>query len=307
MMDFLFVNTHELTALMELPLMQRVAYLMGIRPYMDKQTCIVGIKRKISYQSLRETLYVAPIAGVKTGCPSHQQMKRVVKSLERAGLVAIQSSETNLILKCVLAEMDKSVQNKAGMRPTSEDDMRQAGYTNLKSNSYKDIHRQAGMGQTVQADPPHNSEDNCVFLCKFFEKFWESYPQPQNKAHAWNEFKKLNPDEVLFSQLLTALNAQINHYQELQAAGHWVPHWRYPANWLALCCWEDDINTNKLQEKTNATHKARATKQPVDFFWESCKGGADYIPDYNLITDDSVQLHGNVIQLSEHRKTSEAR
>ena len=119
-MDFLFTNTQELTALMELPLIQRVVYLMGIRPYMDKKTCIVGIKRKISYQSLREVLYVAPIPGVKAEYPSHQQVRRAVKSLERAGLVAMQSTEKHQILKCLLAEVDKSVQNKAGMRPTPE-------------------------------------------------------------------------------------------------------------------------------------------------------------------------------------------
>ncbi|HAU0836622.1 TPA: Vir protein, partial [Legionella pneumophila] len=31
-MDFLFVTTYELDALSEIPLMQRVVYLMGIRP-----------------------------------------------------------------------------------------------------------------------------------------------------------------------------------------------------------------------------------------------------------------------------------
>ena len=128
----------------------------------------------------------------------------------------------------------------------------------------------------------------------------------QNKAHAWNAFQKLNPDEVLFARILIALNAQVNHYQELQAAGLWVPHWRYPANWLTQRGWEDDINTNKLQEKPNAAHKARTTKQPVDFFWESCKGGADYIPDSETIVDDGGQSSGNVIQFSERRKASEA-
>ncbi|MCW8469767.1 glutamate--cysteine ligase [Fluoribacter gormanii] len=102
-MDFLFVTTYELDALSEIPLMQRVVYLMGIRPYMDRKTFLVGIKRKISYQSLRETLYVAPIKGVKTGCPSHQQMKRVIKSLARQGIIEIRSTTKNLIVKCLLA------------------------------------------------------------------------------------------------------------------------------------------------------------------------------------------------------------
>lgn len=305
MMDFLFVNTQELTALMELPLMQRVAYLMGIRPYMDKQTCIVGIKRKISYQSLRETLYVAPIAGVKTGCPSHQQMKRVVKSLERAGLVAIQSTDTNLILKCLLADTHQNNQKQADPKPTPKANTNQLDYNGIKSTGYQDTHRQADTGQMVQADPPHNSENNYVFLSNQFDKFWESYPQPKNKIQAWNEFKKLNPDEVLCSKIRKALNEQTNHHEQLQAMGLWVPYWRYPANWLAQRGWEEEIDTYQLQEKTNAVHKTRDTKQPVDFFWESCKGGADYIPDCETIADNSTQSFGNVIKLSEHRKASE--
>ncbi|CZG66878.1 Uncharacterised protein [Legionella pneumophila] len=68
-MDFLFVTTYELDALSEIPLMQRVVYLMGIRPYMDRKTFMFGIKRKISYQSLRETLYVAPNQGCKNRLP----------------------------------------------------------------------------------------------------------------------------------------------------------------------------------------------------------------------------------------------
>ncbi|MDP3706128.1 MAG: hypothetical protein Q8R24_09505 [Legionellaceae bacterium] len=306
MMDFLFINSQELTALMELPLIQRVTYIMGIRPYMDLQTCIVGIKRKISYQSLREVLYVAPIPGVKAEYPSHQQARRAVKSLERAGLVAIQSTEKNLILKCLLAETNNSVQNKAGTRPTSEVDTQKVCYTDVKSTTYRNSSRQADISKTAQADTPHNSENKYVCLSKFFENFWESYPQPQNKTHAWNEFQKLNPDEVLFSKIMMALDTQLNHHQQQQSAGLWVPHWRYPANWLAQRGWEDDINTSKLQEKTNATHKTRATKQPVDFFWESCKGGVDYIPDCETIADDSIQFSGNVIQFSERRKTSKA-
>lgn len=116
-MKFLFINALELEALSELPHIQRLTYLMGIRPYMDRETCIVGIKRRISYQSLRETLYVAPIPGVKTGSPSQQQIKRAVKSLEREGLIGIQSTTRHLILKCILAEGNQSFSKKADPRP----------------------------------------------------------------------------------------------------------------------------------------------------------------------------------------------
>ncbi|HAT8640670.1 TPA: Vir protein, partial [Legionella pneumophila subsp. pneumophila] len=116
-MDFLFVTTYELDALREIPLIQRVVYLMGIRPYMDRKTFMVGIKRKISYQSLRETLYVAPIKGVKTGCPSHQQMKRVIKSLARQGIIEIRSTTKNLIVKCLLANPYEPVEIESESQP----------------------------------------------------------------------------------------------------------------------------------------------------------------------------------------------
>ena len=70
----------------------------------------------------KHALYVAPIAGVKTGAPSQQQVRRAVKALERAGLVAIQSTEKHLILKCLLAETHNSAQNKADMKTTPEDE-----------------------------------------------------------------------------------------------------------------------------------------------------------------------------------------
>lgn len=181
-MSFLFANAHELAALMELPYIQRLTYLMGIRPYMDRQTCIVGIKRRISYQSLRETLYVGPIAGVKTGSPSLQQMKRAVKSLERAGLVIIQSTEKHLILKCVLAELDKSDFKKAVPRPNLNPDIELKNLEVVKSDSDGHIGRKADRTETTQADPPHKSEVKYIFLYEKFEKFWENYPQKKSKS-----------------------------------------------------------------------------------------------------------------------------
>lgn len=138
-MNFLFVNSEELEALMDLPYIQRLTYLMGIRPYMDRETCIVGIKRRISYQSLREALYVAPIAGVKTGSPSQQQVKRAVKSLERAGLIVIQSTTRHLILKCILAEGYQSFPKKAGLRPTPYADINPTPFRSLDSIDFEYI------------------------------------------------------------------------------------------------------------------------------------------------------------------------
>ncbi|MDF1756936.1 MAG: hypothetical protein P1U74_01365 [Legionellaceae bacterium] len=303
-MSFLFINTQELTALQDLPLIQRVAYLMGIRPYMDKETCIVGIKRRISYQSLREVLYVAPIAGVKTEYPSQQQVRRVIKSLERAGIIELQSTDKHLILKCKLAAMDRSVQNKADMRPTPQADIRPTDYNPVKSRDPEVIHTEADMAKTPQADTPHSNKYIYVFLYKNFEKFWDIYPNPKNKNSALNEFIKINPDETLFPKILSALTEQINHYQQQKLAGVWMPNWKHPANWLAKRCWEDEIYTQIPQETLNATYKKPNAKQPTDFFWESCKGGIDYIPECE--TNNNTEPATNVINFCEFNKKSKA-
>ena len=285
----LFINSDELTALRDLPFIQRITYLMGIKPYMDKETGIVGIKRKISYQSLREALYVAPIAGVKTEYVSHQQIRRAVKSLEKIGLIEIQSTKFNLILKCNLALMDRSVQNKADREVMPQADIRSTSYAPVKSRVIADFDIQAGMVQTPQADIPLNNNYIYIFLYTNFEKFWELYPLKKNKTKAFELFKTLNPNENLVSTILKSLQSQIAFYQNKLSQGLWVPNWKYPDNWLAGSCWEDEI----ILENTHATHKANNTKQPKDFFWESCKGGADF---------DEERSTSNIIQFSKRTK-----
>lgn len=89
----------------------------GHSPPYGSQNVMVGIKRKISYQSLREALYVAPIRGVKTGCPSHQQMKRAIKSLARQGIIEICSTTKNLIVKCLLANPYETIDTESESLP----------------------------------------------------------------------------------------------------------------------------------------------------------------------------------------------
>ncbi|HBC0465902.1 TPA: hypothetical protein I8Y81_003102 [Legionella pneumophila] len=239
--SFLFANAHELAALLELPYIQRVVYLMGIRPYMDRESCIVGIKRRISYQSLRETLYVGPIAGVKTGSPSLQQMKRAVKSLERAGLIEIQSTERHLIVKCIYAELDNPAQKKAVPKPNLYPDTNLTQENALKSGESYQLRQKPDIDYTPEADPPHKSEDyNYIYVCSQFEKFWKSYPHPVDREAAFSVFRELNPDDTLFEKIMAGLHGQIESYKIQEMLGSWVPKWKYPANWLTKKCWQTD-------------------------------------------------------------------
>jgi hypothetical protein len=53
-MNNVIITHHELTALNGAPNLQKLIYVFALRPYMDYETSIVGIKRGISYQSIAE-------------------------------------------------------------------------------------------------------------------------------------------------------------------------------------------------------------------------------------------------------------
>ena len=116
MMDF-SINNDELAALSGLPHIQQLVYLRGMRPYMDVKSGVVGVKRRVSYQSIAEQLYVEPHQGIKSLSFSRDQVRRAVSGLVRAGLISIESEGMHLILKCKLAARDFSVQNRADINP----------------------------------------------------------------------------------------------------------------------------------------------------------------------------------------------
>src|SRR5690606_40713595 len=81
------INDDEREALRGLPMLAREVYVFGIRPFMDYASGIVGVKRRISYQSISEELYVEPHQGIKGGSPTVNELRRAIQWLERAGLV----------------------------------------------------------------------------------------------------------------------------------------------------------------------------------------------------------------------------
>lgn len=116
------LSDEEMEALSGLPHMHHVLYIMGIRRYMDYKTGIVGIKRKISLQSLVEEIFIEPRVGTKiVNIKSKFQIHRALKILEKAGLISFKSVSTKdkkqLILKCILAKTDESGKNKAATPP----------------------------------------------------------------------------------------------------------------------------------------------------------------------------------------------
>lgn len=119
-------NLDELNALAGLPHLTQLIYFRAIRPEMDYQSGLVGIRtsrtKKISYQSIAEAVYVEP----ETGRVTPEKLKKgklrwAVNQLVDAGLIDVippaNPADRQLIFKCVLADVGYSVQNKDSTPP----------------------------------------------------------------------------------------------------------------------------------------------------------------------------------------------
>ncbi len=145
-------------ALQGLPAAAQVLYLRGLRRWMDFQTGLVGVRRRISWQMLSETLYVEPGRGVRgTGRVHESAVRRLAGRLEAVGLVERRSvgPRDYLIFFLPLALTDESVQIKADSKSTasrqlkadSTKPLRDAGYAG-KADSKSTASRQ------LKADTP---------------------------------------------------------------------------------------------------------------------------------------------------------
>ncbi|KTD65357.1 hypothetical protein [Legionella spiritensis] len=284
-MDFV-INEQELEALCGLPHIQQLVYLRGIRPYMDIKTGVAGIRRRISHQSISEQLYIEPHQGIKSQRFSRDQVRRAVAGLARAGLIEVQSDDMQLILKCLFASRHYSVQNKAAINPPQKATINppEQGLVNTGLSEGEAL--KAVTPQPVKATIPLNNDNYFIYLNTRFEDFWAIYPLKKARQKAWEVFQTLNPTDELITQILTALKTQIQFTNRQQQQGHWVAPWKYPANWLAQHCWQDELVMDQPKENHHAAHQTNRTKQPAsDAFWDACKEGFD---EHEEAADDNV-------------------
>lgn len=283
-MDFV-INGTELEALYGLPHIQQLAYIRGIRPYMDAITGIVGEKRKISHQSIAEQLYIEPHPGIKSQTFSRDQVRRAVSGLARAGIIEVQSEGMQLILKCPLASRSFSVQNKAAINPPQKATINPRDISPMNTGLSEVQATEAVIVESPKAATPHKDNYYYIFLYKQFEKFWAMYPVKKSQQKAWQIFQELNLTEQEANNLLTKLLLQVDYIAEQETLGHWVPNWKNPANWLAQQCWNDEMSRNNPKEKNNASYQTNSAKQSTrDPFWDSCKAGLEDDAEDNVIS-----------------------
>ena len=113
-------NDEEDEQLQGMPLAAQLLYLRGMRRHMDYRDGLVGMKRRTSWQAIREVLYVEPHQGAgATGAPSKDQVRRLAMLLERAGLIEIRSDmkTKRLVFFLPLAFTDQSVLKNTATKP----------------------------------------------------------------------------------------------------------------------------------------------------------------------------------------------
>lgn len=119
----ILLSDEEIEAMQGVSYFLRTLYIFAIRRYMDYQTGIVGIKRRISYQSLIEEMYVEPHCGIEkvdTGSPVKAKIRRALARMEKVGLIEKIKNKEHIVFRCVLARRDYSVQNQVGTKPAQQ-------------------------------------------------------------------------------------------------------------------------------------------------------------------------------------------
>jgi hypothetical protein len=272
----ILLSDDELDALEGLPHLHRCLYIFGIRRYMDYQTGITGIKRKISYKSLSEEIYVTPHQGfVDSGAKGREAMRRAVKALERSGLITIKSSSKNLILECCLAKSDKSVQNKPDTNPTPKPDMKADTSKTLKTseNTSGPITKpdtQADIHPTRQPDT-HPVSDitklNCTVLHDFLStdenRFLNLFTDMKLNLKPAGDLKAITSAKALVAAGVTlevasqALKIKIEAYYEKYPNGK-TPHPSYFTD--AILDYHRDLEAIKQKPEETNNHERIRTR-----------------------------------------------
>lgn len=219
MLDFL-INQNELAALCGLPHIQQLTYFRGIRPYMDVKTGLVGVKRRISHQSISEHLYIEPHPGIKSQSFSRDQVRRAIAGLVRAGAIVVRSEDMHLILKCELATLGYSGQNKAAINPPQKATTKPPATDQLATGFSGVEAEKDDIAKPSKAAIPLNKDNYYIYLLAQFEQFWSLYPEKKSKSHAQAAFEQLNPCSELFQQLMRHYSSSFNIETSLKHRAH---------------------------------------------------------------------------------------
>ena len=81
-------------------------------------------------------------------------------------------------------------------------------------------------------------------LMSRFERFYVEYPKKKNRGEAEKAWKALKPDEDLTEKIIAAVKVARTTHDWTKEGGQFAP---YPAKWLRVKGWEDQIDTSQAQ------------------------------------------------------------
>src|SRR3990167_5896669 len=168
-MEYFIINHLEQSALKGLPFIQRLLYIQGLKPYVDYKTGIIGIRRGVSYQSLKEELYIEPHSGIQSGNLSTDQLRRALRGLEKAGLIEIKSMDRKLVFRALLMYWDNSAQNKLARKPHHDRANNLVAINSDKSIDYEIIKPEAAIDKSSQPAMPLKGNNYYIFLLEKFK------------------------------------------------------------------------------------------------------------------------------------------
>ncbi len=148
------INEAESAALMGLSLLAKTLYVIGLRCFVDYATGVVGVRRRISRQYLREVAEYVPDSGStrKAWQPSNGEIRAALEELGRAGVIArVPRYQRALVFSLPLVIRRHSVQKRSNRGTTDEEP------TPSDAKNILDISELAGFGEAGTTDQNDNN------------------------------------------------------------------------------------------------------------------------------------------------------
>ncbi len=179
---YIALTDQELDALQGRDYVLTVLYLY-LKRFMDYNTGMVGLQRRISYQSISEALYIEPRAGVKGGSPHISAIRRMIDQLLNSGIV--RKGNSPLVFKLPYAQVENYAQNKADRKSTPQADI-------IQANTGEAFSTKADRPKKAKADTPHLSL-NTINKPTSLHNQGNSNQQPKSDDDAILIFMKATP------------------------------------------------------------------------------------------------------------------
>lgn len=117
------VTDEEMDALHELPWVAQLAYLRALRPHMDYETGLIGVRRKISRRQIAEEITVPSCRGRHSDdkeAPTEKAIRCALESLCDAGVIERKGDNGALVFFAKIAFEQQSVRRMRGRSGADE-------------------------------------------------------------------------------------------------------------------------------------------------------------------------------------------